>query len=153
MKLNPGQITLAEFEKIYRNGKAVRLVRSCRRQVEAASRVVIRAAASDQAVYGINTGFGKLAHTRIAPQQATRLQRNLILSHCCGVGEPLPANIVRLVMVLKLLSLGRGASGVRWRIIEQIEDMLRHDITPLLPAQGSVGPLAILPHWHTWQQQ
>jgi len=139
MKLNPGQITLAELEKIYRKGTVVRLTRSCRRQVEASSRVVIRAAASDRAVYGINTGFGKLAHTRIEPKQATRLQRNLILSHCCGVGEPLPANIVRLVMVLKLLSLGRGASGVRWRIIEQIEDMLRHDITPVLPGQGSVG--------------
>ena len=90
-------------------------------------------------VYGINTGFGKLASKRIPPDQTTLLQRNLIVSHCCGVGPPTPEPIVRLMMALKIVSLGRGASGVRREIIEQLQAMLAHGVYPLVPQQGSVG--------------
>ena len=73
-----------------------------------------RAARGQDAVYGVNTGFGKLANTLIDGNDTQTLQRNLILSHCCGVGDPIDQTVVRLVMVLKANSLARGASGVRW---------------------------------------
>lgn len=76
---------------------------------------------------------------QIAAKDTATLQRNLILSHCCGVGEPTETSVTRLMMTLKLLSLGRGASGVRWDIIELIEGLLEHGVTPVIPAQGSVG--------------
>ena len=81
----------------------------------------------------------KLASVKIAPSDAETLQRNLILSHCSGVGEPIPARMARLMMTLKLLSLGRGASGVRWEVIALIEEMLDRGVMPIIPAQGSVG--------------
>jgi histidine ammonia-lyase len=108
-------------------------------RVEQAAAIIARAAAGEVAVYGVNTGFGKLASRRIRPEDTETLQRNLILSHCCGVGEVTPEPIVRLMMGLKLASLGRGASGVRLVILRQIEAMLAAGVTPLVPAQGSVG--------------
>ncbi len=96
-------------------------------------------AAGDFPVYGINTGFGKLASIRIGAGDVAKLQRNLILSHCCGVGAPLAENIVRLVMTLKLISLGRGASGVRLEIVRLIEGMLENGVVPVIPEKGSVG--------------
>ncbi len=90
-------------------------------------------------MYGINTGFGKLACIRIDAADVVTLQRNLILSHCCGVGEPLPENIVRLIMALKLIGLGRGASGVRLELVRRLEAMLARGVIPVIPAQGSVG--------------
>lgn len=137
--LTPGAATLTQLETIWREGQAVRLDRASRPGVEAAAAQIAAAAAGETAVYGVNTGFGKLASVKIAPQDTATLQRNLILSHCCGVGEPLDHAATRLMMTLKLLSLGRGASGVRWDIIALIEDMLARGVTPVVPAQGSVG--------------
>ena len=137
--LEPGSVTLAILEHIYREQPPVRLCPSARAAVERAAARVAEAAAGSAAVYGVNTGFGKLASTRIPVSDTTRLQRNLVLSHCCGVGDPLPRPIVRLVMALKLASLGRGASGVRWSVIEGIQNLLAHGITPVIPCQGSVG--------------
>ncbi|MCP5036065.1 MAG: histidine ammonia-lyase [Rhodobacteraceae bacterium] len=137
--LIPGETPLATLHKIYRNNAPARLTPKARPAVKKAAGIVATTAAGEDAVYGINTGFGKLASKKIAPEDTTRLQRNLILSHCCGVGEPLPDDKVRLMMTLKLLSLGRGASGVRWRVISQIEDMLARDVIPVIPSQGSVG--------------
>ncbi len=104
-----------------------------------AAEIVAKAERTDVPSYCINTGFGKLASTRIAPDQTALLQRNLILSHCCGVGPATPEPIVRLMMALKVISLGRGASGVRREIIEQLQGMLARGVTPLVPQQGSVG--------------
>ncbi|MCC2112513.1 MAG: aromatic amino acid lyase, partial [Hyphomicrobiales bacterium] len=104
--LRPGKTTLAELEAVYRNGCAARLDRDCRKAVEAAAARIAEAAAGNEAVYGVNTGFGKLASVKIDAADLTKLQRNLILSHCCGVGEKTPAPVVRLMMALKLLSLG-----------------------------------------------
>lgn len=89
--------------------------------------------------YGIKTGFGKLASVRVAAEHARALQRNLILSHCCGVGPPLPDGIVRLVITLKLVSLGRGASGVRPQLMSALAAMLRRGVLPVIPEKGSVG--------------
>jgi histidine ammonia-lyase len=137
--LTPGEATLEQLEHIWREGMPVELDRRARDAVEAAARMVGEAAAGDEAVYGVNTGFGKLASVRIEPVDTETLQRNLVLSHCCGVGEPLDRNTTRLMMALKLLSLGRGASGVRWAVIELIEAMLAKNLVPVIPSQGSVG--------------
>ncbi len=139
LTLVPGQASLAELERIYRDRPAVRLDRGWRPAVEAASSLIDRVAKGADAVYGVNTGFGKLAQSRIQPHETVKLQRNLILSHCCGVGPELPSAIVRLILALKLLSLGRGASGVRWELIALIEAMLAADVLPVIPGQGSVG--------------
>ncbi len=137
--LTPGEVTLAQLALIFRSEVAVTLNRSARVGVEAAAAVIDKSAAGDAPVYGVNTGFGKLASLRIAPEDTATLQRNLILSHCCGVGAPAPRRHVRLMMVLKLLSLGRGASGVRWALIELLDAMLERGVTPVIPVQGSVG--------------
>ncbi len=137
--LIPGHTRLDQLERIWRFETPVRLDPAARPAVEAAAAAIAAAAAGDAAVYGVNTGFGKLASLKIASQDTTKLQENLILSHCCGVGEPMPRAVARLMMALKLLSLGRGASGVRWDIVAQIEAMLAKGVTPVIPAQGSVG--------------
>lgn len=134
----PGTVTIADLARIC-DGATLKLDASCWPRVEAAAAVVARAAAGHEAIYGINTGFGKLAAKRIAPEQTAILQRNLILSHCCGVGPATPLPIVRLMMALKILSLGRGASGVRRLVIDQLEAMLARGIYPYVPQQGSVG--------------
>src|SRR5690606_20610193 len=97
------------------------------------------AAKGDVPVYGVNTGFGKLASIKIKTEDTATLQRNLILSHCCGVGEAVEEETVRLIMALKLLSLGRGASGTRPELVALIEAMLAKGVHPVIPAQGSVG--------------
>lgn len=136
--LLPGKTTLSLLEDVWR-GKSVTLDPSARVAVDAAAEHVLAAVQGETPIYGINTGFGKLASARIAPEDTKTLQRNLILSHCCGVGEELEADTTRLMMALKLLSLGRGASGVRWEICALIEKMLAKGVTPVIPSQGSVG--------------
>ena len=137
--LTPGTTSLSQLQQLYRTGACAVLDEAARAPVEAAAAQVARAVQGDHAVYGVNTGFGKLASVKIRQQDTETLQRNLILSHCSGVGDPIPTRIARLMMALKLLSLGRGASGVRWLVIEQIQDMLAAGVTPIVPAQGSVG--------------
>jgi len=149
--LSPGHASLAQFVRIIETAQLeVSLDRSPRPAVELAASVVAAVVNADAAVYGVNTGFGKLSSVRIAPEDSATLQRNLILSHCAGVGEPTDERIVRTMMALKLLSLGRGASGVRWELIEAIENVLNAGIVPVVPSQGSVGAsgdLAPLAHF------
>ena len=139
MKLMPGEVTLDQLELLWRGQEAAALDPTVKPAVDAAAQTVAQAAASDVAIYGINTGFGKLASRRIAAEDTATLQRNLILSHCCGVGAPLSQDTTRLMMALKLLSLGRGASGVRWEICALLEQMLARNVIPVIPHQGSVG--------------
>ncbi|MEM0907414.1 MAG: histidine ammonia-lyase [Pseudomonadota bacterium] len=139
MELIPGSVTLSMLADIYFNERTVFLSRSCQQRVEDAARQVQRAAAGEASIYGINTGFGKLASHKIAKEDTATLQRNLILSHCCGVGPPIARRITRLMMSLKLLSFGRGASGVRWELVRLLEAMLEKGLTPQIPSQGSVG--------------
>jgi len=138
-ELTPGRVTLETLEALYRGGGPVTLARIARPDVEAAARIVAEAAAGAAPVYGVNTGFGKLAQIRIPPQDTATLQQNLIRSHAAGVGPALSPAVTRLVIALKLVSLGRGASGVRWTVIEALEGALAHDMLPVIPAQGSVG--------------
>ncbi|MBY8827721.1 histidine ammonia-lyase [Hephaestia mangrovi] len=138
MILTPGQATLADWRAIYR-GEGIALDPACRPDVAASAAAVERIIAGDDAVYGINTGFGKLATVRIAHGDLAQLQHNIVVSHAAGTGEPMPRDVVRLMMALKLASLGRGASGVRVETLERIEEMLARDLLPVIPAQGSVG--------------
>ncbi len=137
--LRPGETRLAQLEAIWRAHGPVELHRNAKPGVEAAHALVARAAGEGVAVYGVNTGFGRLASVKIAATDTAMLQRNLVLSHCCGVGETLDAATVRLMMALKLLSLGRGASGVAWATIVLLEAMIARGVTPVVPVQGSVG--------------
>jgi len=137
--LTPGAATLQQLEDVWRGQTPVVLDEAAKPKVEAAEALVHKAAAGKDAVYGVNTGFGKLASIKIAAKDTATLQRNLILSHCCGVGEALDAPTTRLMMTLKLLSLGRGASGVSWATITLIEGMLAKGVMPVVPVQGSVG--------------
>lgn len=137
--LTPGSVTLAQLERLYRERCPATIDPSCRAGVERAALKIDAAAVGDEAVYGVNTGFGKLASVKIAAADTAALQRNLILSHCSGIGDPTPVSIVRLMMALKLISLGRGASGVRWELIALVEAMLAKGVTPVVPQQGSVG--------------
>ena len=137
--LHPGSVPLKTLETIYRTGEAARLDASFDAGIKKAAARIAEIASGDVPVYGINTGFGKLASIKIAPADVATLQRNLILSHCCGVGKPLGENIVRLVMALKLISLGRGASGVRLEVVRLIEAMQEKGVVPVIPEQGSVG--------------
>lgn len=136
--ISPGRASLDDLARVLA-GASVALDASFWPGVEAAADIVARAASAEAPVYGINTGFGKLASKRIPVDQTTLLQRNLIVSHCCGVGAPTPEAVVRLMMALKIASLGRGASGVRREIIEQLQAMLARGVFPLVPQQGSVG--------------
>ncbi|MBK5922984.1 histidine ammonia-lyase [Rhodovulum sulfidophilum] len=139
LTLTPGETTLAQLETLWREEAPARLAETTGPAIAASAARIAAAAQGDQAVYGVNTGFGKLASVRIPPEDTATLQRNLILSHCCGVGAPLDSATARLVMALKLLSLGRGASGVRPEIVALIEAMLEKGVTPAIPEQGSVG--------------
>ncbi|UTO28852.1 histidine ammonia-lyase [Bartonella harrusi] len=137
--LNPGKVTLSDLEAIYFNGEVSKLHSDTHLPIRKGAERIAEIAAGNKPVYGINTGFGKLASIRIDANDVTLLQRNLILSHCCGVGEPLAENIVRLIMTLKLLSLGRGASGVRLELVHLLENMLAKGVIPVIPEKGSVG--------------
>jgi len=139
LTLHPQHTSLDDLAQIYWHEEAAVLAREARPGVDAAAARIAAAVAGEAAVYGVNTGFGKLANVKIAREDTSTLQRNLILSHCCGVGDAAERRIVRLMMALKLLSLGRGASGVRWQLITLLEDMLATGVTPVIPAQGSVG--------------
>ncbi|MDA3859371.1 MAG: histidine ammonia-lyase [Roseovarius sp.] len=139
LTLTPGAVTLADLAEIYWSEASVRLDPACHPDIERAHARIARAVAGTDAVYGVNTGFGKLASVKIASKDTATLQRNLILSHCCGVGPAISRRHARLLMALKLLSLGRGASGVRLEIVTLIEAMLAKGVTPVIPAQGSVG--------------
>jgi histidine ammonia-lyase len=138
MILHPGHVTLAEWRAIYR-GAAVTLDQAALPAIARGAAAVENILARGAPVYGINTGFGKLATVRIAPEDLETLQRNLVLSHAAGVGAPMPAPVARLMMALKLGSLAQGASGVRVATVQLLAAMLAQDVIPVIPAQGSVG--------------
>jgi histidine ammonia-lyase len=138
MQFKPGAVTLAEWRSIYR-GAVPDLDESCHDRIHASVETVARIVAKGEPVYGINTGFGKLANVSIEAASITALQKNIVLSHCVGVGDPAPAPIVRLMMCFKIASLAQGFSGVRLETIRLLSAMVENDIIPVVPSQGSVG--------------
>ena len=138
--IEPGKSPLSLWRQIA-DGKAGKISLSAHAwdAIAHSRQTVETALASGEAIYGVNTGFGKLAQTRIPDSDLKRLQRNLVLSHATGVGAPLAESVVRLVMALKIASLSRGHSGVRRVVVERLLDLLNHNILPEIPEQGSVG--------------
>lgn len=136
--LVPGAVPLADWRAIYR-GAAVRLDPASAPRIAESAAAVGRILERGAPVYGINTGFGKLASVRIEDADLATLQRNIVLSHAAGTGAPSPPPVIRLMMALKLASLAQGASGVRPETIALLEAMLAKGLTPVIPAQGSVG--------------
>jgi histidine ammonia-lyase len=139
LKLGARALRLADLRRVYEGPVTVALDGSALTAVREAHAVTQRLAAADAPAYGINTGFGLLAHTRIAPAQRTLLQRNIILSHASGVGPALDDAVVRLTLVLKLTSLLQGFSGVSIELARFLERLINAGLLPLVPAQGSVG--------------
>src|SRR5471030_1636334 len=116
--LAPGEVDLATLRAIYQGELALSLDAAACEAIERAQRTVADILATGEVVYGINTGFGKLANTRIPVKRLAELQRNLVLSHSVGVGKELADNVVRLIMATKILSLSRGHSGIRMEVID-----------------------------------
>ena len=138
MNLNPENVSLADLRQLW-SGADARLDNASMQRIADAAACVDRIVAGGETVYGVNTGFGLLANTRIPDDRLAELQTNLILSHSAGLGDPLPRHVTRLMIVLKLLGLGRGHSGVRPLVIEALQALLDHDAMPVIPSQGSVG--------------
>jgi len=138
MLLTPGAVPAADWRAIYQ-GAAPTLDPACRPAIAESVAAIERILAKGEPVYGINTGFGKLATVRIPNEDLATLQRNIVLSHAAGVGAPMPVPVARLMMALKLASLARGASGVKVETVDLLEAMLAKGLTPVVPAQGSVG--------------
>jgi len=138
MLLTPGAVPYSAWQAIYEGAVPV-LDPACRPAIAESAAAVGRILARHEPVYGINTGFGKLASVRIGDEDLATLQRNIVLSHAAGVGAPMPVPIARLMMALKLASLARGASGVAPATVELLEAMLAKGLVPVVPAQGSVG--------------
>ena len=138
MNLNPENLSLGQLRQLWSGADAQLNAASMQRVANAAASVE-RIVASGETVYGVNTGFGLLANTRIPDDRLAELQTNLILSHSAGLGDALPRHVSRLMILLKLLGLGRGYSGVRPVVIEALQALLDKNAIPVIPAQGSVG--------------
>ena len=139
MNIQPGQLTLPQLRELHTSTTALALDPSARAGIRASAELVRQAAEGGAAVYGVNTGFGKLANQRIAKPDLEALQLNLLRSHAVGVGEPMSEPVVRLILLLKAASLARGYSGIRELVIDRLFAFYNLGITPVIPCQGSVG--------------
>jgi len=139
LTITPGVMPLSAWRSIAERPVTAIMSPAAWPGVERARTLIEQALSSGTAIYGVNTGFGRLAQTRIPDDQLKVLQRNLVLSHSAGVGELLPDNAVRLIIALKAAGLARGYSGVRPIVIEQLLNLLNKRVLPEIPAQGSVG--------------
>lgn len=137
--LTPGELSLTDCRKIYQESVSIKLEESFYPVIDRAAQTVADVIKNDETVYGINTGFGLLASTRIPKEKLELLQESLVLSHAAGIGELLPDNVVRLLMVLKLSSLAQGHSGVRRETVDALISLVNHEVYPCIPEKGSVG--------------
>ncbi|MDZ4355126.1 MAG: aromatic amino acid lyase, partial [Variovorax sp.] len=139
LTLQPGQMSLADLRTVWQQAVHVELSDDAQAGIKASAAAIHAIVHKGDAAYGINTGFGKLARTRIPDDQLELLQRNLILSHSVGTGEPMSDATVRLVVLMKAASLARGYSGVRPVVIDTLLALLNAGIVPRIPVKGSVG--------------
>ncbi|MGZ6267201.1 MAG: HAL/PAL/TAL family ammonia-lyase, partial [Candidatus Limnocylindrales bacterium] len=137
--LTGADLSIADVEAVARAGQRVRLGDDARSRMTEARDVVERLVAAGEIVYGVTTGFGDLATTFIDPADSARLQENLLVSHAVGVGDPLPRDVVRAMLLLRANTLALGHSGCRPVVVDRICDLLRLGIHPVVPSQGSVG--------------
>ena len=139
LKLEPGTFTLQNLRQLYRCGGRLELCGDYKNAVEASRKTVVDLIARGDTAYGINTGFGLMAQTRIAEDDVRTLQENLVLSHAAGTGEAIPTDVVRLILAMKAMSLAQGFSGVRQVVIDNLLALLNAEVYPVIPAKGSVG--------------
>ncbi|MGH2499321.1 MAG: histidine ammonia-lyase [Candidatus Limnocylindria bacterium] len=139
LRITGRDLTIADVVAVSRRGESVALDRAAEQRVAAAAKAVAALVESDEPIYGVNTGFGDLSRVRIAKDQLRALQRNLLRSHAVGVGEPLPADVTRAVLLLRANTLAAGRSGVRAETIDLLLDMLNRGVHPVIPMHGSVG--------------
>ena len=137
--LGQSPLTLAQLRAVLEGPVAVSLTPAAWADVDKGAATIAAIVAEGRTVYGVNTGFGLLANTSIAPEDLETLQRNLVLSHACGVGPLLPDAVTRLLMVLKIASLSRGASGVLRETLEALIALVNANVLPCIPSKGSVG--------------
>ncbi|WP_298208427.1 histidine ammonia-lyase [Ferrimicrobium sp.] len=152
MNIEPGSLTLSQLRRVRGGVDSLQLPEKAWERIRSSAETVTGIAQASAPAYGINTGFGRLANTQIPPSELELLQRNLVLSHAVGVGDPLPDTVVRMVLLLKIASLAQGYSGVSVELMEMLIALLIHDILPVIPSQGSVGAsgdLAPLAHLAT----
>lgn len=139
LKLHPGKLTLSELRQAYLHPVKITLDDGTFDAIKASVRCVNEIVTEGRTAYGINTGFGLLAQTRIANENLEKLQRSLVLSHAAGVGEPVSDDLVRLIMLLKVNSLARGYSGIRLEVIQALIALINAEVYPYIPCKGSVG--------------
>jgi histidine ammonia-lyase len=139
LDLLPGALTLGELREVWARPVRVALAPGARPRIDAAAQAIARVIAEGRVVYGVNTGFGLLARTHIDAERLAELQRALVLSHSAGTGAMLDDAVVRLVLVLKVASLARGYSGVRFEVVEALLGLINAGVMPCIPSQGSVG--------------
>src|SRR5437773_1853421 len=139
LHLSPGHLTIELLRDVWARPLAVALDADARARVDAAANTIATIVAEGRIVYGVNTGFGLLARTHIDAARLAELQRALVLSHSAGTGPPLDDAVVRLTLALKVASLARGYSGVRFEVIDALLKMLNAGVLPVVPSQGSVG--------------
>ncbi len=152
LTIKPGQLTLNDLRQISRRHVKLSLDFSAIPAIHASTQVVNDVITEDRTVYGINTGFGLLANTRIAVQDLENLQRSIVLSHAAGIGALMEDKTVKVVMALKVNSLARGFSGIRLQVIEALITLINKEVYPCIPKKGSVGAsgdLAPLAHMST----
>ncbi|HSN69637.1 MAG TPA: histidine ammonia-lyase [Thermoanaerobaculia bacterium] len=139
IELDGATLTLAKLERVAWGDAKAALGSAAKERMNASRKIVERLVSEGKTVYGVTTGFGVFADVAISPAKSIELQRNLILSHCAGVGEPLARPVVRAMMVLRANALARGLSGIRVEVVELLLRMLEENLVPVIPAQGSVG--------------
>jgi len=139
LDLDGHSLTLSDLEQVVKGHKGARLDDAARRQVVVARRLIDECVAQGRVIYGVTTGFGSFSEVAISPGQLRRLQRNLLLSHAAGVGDPLPEPVVRAMLLLRANSLASGHSGVRPEVIDMLLALIEHRLHPVIPAKGSVG--------------
>jgi histidine ammonia-lyase len=137
--LDGEQLTLEQVRAAAIEGEPVGLAPAAAEKMQRSRRVVERLAGGEAPVYGVNTGVGLLADVRITPDQLEQLQRNVVRSHACGVGEPLETEVVRAMMLIRANVLAKGLSGIRPLVAERLCDLVNRGVTPVVPARGSVG--------------
>ncbi|MEQ4675596.1 histidine ammonia-lyase [Providencia vermicola] len=139
LTIHPGKMTLDELRIVFQQAVTISLDKRAQTAIEKSVATVNKIIAEDKTAYGINTGFGLLANTRIATKDLQSLQRSIVMSHAAGVGDPLDDELVRLIMVLKINSLARGFSGIRLEVINALIALVNAQVYPFIPAKGSVG--------------
>ena len=139
LKLIPGTLTLDQLREVYRSPTQLSLDESAIPAINAAEQAVLNVIKENRTVYGINTGFGLLANTRINVDELELLQRSIVLSHAAGTGDFMQEDTVRLLMLLKINSLARGYSGIRLSVINALIKLFNAQVYPAIPEKGSVG--------------